>query len=131
MSTRELGEDQATAIRERAEQLVRERSLLTPHINTATTREEICDLIHVLEVHQVELEMQNQELRRTQLELDLARARYFELYDQAPVGYVTLDDAGLITSANLAIEQALGLERGLLCKQRFETFILADDQDTY
>jgi PAS domain-containing protein len=58
------------------------------------------DTVHELLVHQVELEMQNEELRRLQASLDAERARYFELFDLAPVGYITLDDHNLILEAN-------------------------------
>ena len=52
-------------------------------------------------MHQIELEMQNEELRRAQGELEASRARYFDLYDLAPVGYFTLSEQGLILEANL------------------------------
>ncbi len=52
-------------------------------------------------MHQIELEMQNEELQRSQTELENARARYFNLYDLAPIGYVTLSEKGLILEANL------------------------------
>jgi PAS domain S-box-containing protein len=88
-------------------------------------------MLHELQVHQIELEMQNEELRRTQVEMHAARARYFDLYDLAPVGYCTLSEKGLILQANLAAAAQLGLARGALIKQLFTRFILKGDQDIY
>ena len=84
-----------------------------------------------LHVHQIELEMQNEELRRAQLELDMARARYFDLYDLAPVGYCTLNEQGLIMEANLTAATLLGVIRGVLAGQPISRFILKEDQDGY
>ena len=58
--------------------------------------EQIKVMLHELHVHQIELETQNEELRRAQLELDASRARYFDLYDLAPVGYCTVSAQGLL-----------------------------------
>ncbi len=82
-------------------------------------------------MHQIELEMQNEELRRPQAELDAARARYFDLYDLAPVGYCTLSEKGLILEANLTAATLLGVARGALVKQPISRFILKEDQDIY
>jgi two-component system cell cycle sensor histidine kinase/response regulator CckA len=89
------------------------------------------DLLHELRVHQIELEMQNDELRRTQEELESSRARYFDLYDLAPVGYVTVGENGLILEANLTAATLLGMERRALVNQPFSRFILPEDQDIY
>jgi len=89
------------------------------------------NLIHELRVHQIELEMQNEELRRAQAELDAARARYFDLYDLAPVGYCTVSEQGLILEANLTATTLLGVARGALVKQSLTRFILKEDQDSY
>jgi hypothetical protein len=67
----------------------------------ANPESNLLKLIHELEVHRVELEMQAEELRRSQLELVDSRKKYFDLYDLAPVGYVTLDRKGLIGEINL------------------------------
>ncbi len=75
--------------------------------------------------------MQNRELRRAQAELDAARTRYFDLYDLAPVGYLTLSQAGLIQEANLTAATLLGVGRAGLVKQPISRFILKDDQDRY
>ncbi len=88
-------------------------------------------LLHELRVHQIELEMQNEELRRAQAELAASRALYFDLYELAPVGYCTLDLQGLIVQANLTAASQLGLARGKLVGQRLTRFIQREDQDRY
>jgi len=88
-------------------------------------------LLHELQVHQVELEMQNEELRRAQEELEASRARYFDLYDLAPVGYVTLSEQGLILEANLTVATMLGVPRSSLVKKPIARFLFRDDQDVY
>jgi formate hydrogenlyase transcriptional activator len=80
-------------------------------------------LVHELEVHQIELEMQNAELRRAQEELELSRNKYLGLYDFAPVGYFTFDPHGLILEVNLTGAKMLGAERKLLLKKPFINFI--------
>jgi PAS domain S-box-containing protein len=75
--------------------------------------------------------MQNEELRRAQVELDATRARYFDLYDLAPVGYVTVSEKGLILEANLTAARLLGVERSTLVKRRLTSFILPQDEDIY
>ena len=88
-------------------------------------------LLHDLRVHQIELELQNEELRRTQMSLDAERARYFDLYDMAPVGYCTLSEQGLILEANLTAATLLGMARSELIKQPFSRFVESLDQDAY
>src|SRR5512141_2191393 len=70
------------------------------------------DLVHELGTHQIELEIQNEELRRAQEELEESRSRYSELYDYAPVGYFIFDARGLLQEVNLTGAQLLGAERG-------------------
>ena len=93
--------------------------------------EELTAAVDELRVHQIELETQNEELRRAQLELEEQREKYFELFDMAPVGFLTLSDWGIIGDANLTAAQLLGVERQLLVGQPFSDFILAADQDAY
>jgi PAS domain S-box-containing protein len=88
-------------------------------------------LVHELQVHQIELEMQNDELRQAQLQLATSRARMFDLYDLAPVGYCTVNDTGVILEANLTLARLLGTPRGMLIAQRLSQFILAADQDIF
>ena len=92
---------------------------------------DIDGLIHELEVHQIELEMQNEELRQTQLDLEAARDKYSNLYNFAPVGYFSINDKGLILGANFVCARLLGTERGRLTGQRFTNFIAKDDQDVF
>ncbi len=84
---------------------------------------DIQELVHELGTHQIELEMQNEELRIVRDELESSRNQYAELYDFAPVGYFTIDAQGLIEGANLTGAHLLGIERGSLLKRPFISFI--------
>jgi PAS domain S-box-containing protein len=84
-------------------------------------------LVHELQVHQVELELQNEELLQTQRELQRARDRYIDLFDYAPVGFVTLDADGCIVEANLTLALWLGVNAGRLSQQSFARFVSAED----
>jgi len=88
-------------------------------------------LIHELEVHQIELRMQNDELRRIQGELEKTRDSYSHLYDFAPVGYFTLSEKGLIEETNLTLVSMLGIERSALIGKPFSRFVRRDDQDSF
>jgi PAS domain S-box-containing protein len=115
------------SLRQRAEEVLQQQ----PEELREMPPEDIQHLIHELQVHQIELEMQNEELRRIQRELELSRDRYSDLYDFAPVGYFTLSETGLILQANLTAATMLGVERGRLIKQPLSRFILSEDQDIY
>jgi len=119
------------ALRRRAEEFARENAAQSPEDPEAMSPEETRQTLHELRVHQVELEVQNEELRRAQAELDAARARYFDLYDLAPVGYCTLSEQGLLVEANLTAATLLGVARGALVKQPISRFILNADEDIY
>ncbi len=97
----------------------------------STMPEELAAAVHELRVHQIELEMQNEELRRAQLELDARRDKYFELFDLAPVGYLTLSDKGIVGDANFTAAHLLGDERQQLVGQPFSAFVCAPDRDVY
>lgn len=97
----------------------------------ALSPEAIRLVLHDLRVHQTELELQNQELRRTQEQLEASRARYFDLYDLAPIGYLTLSPAGVIQEANLTAAVLLGVPRSALVQQALTRFIAPEDQDIY
>jgi len=116
------------ALRQRAENNLRVHEAVNPE-NLSPS--EIKQLFHELRVHQIELEVQNEELRRTEHELECSRARYFDLYDLAPVGYLTLSEQGLIKEANLAAATMFGVVRSALVKLPISQIILKEDQNTY
>ena len=87
--------------------------------------------LHELKVHHIELEMQNEELRKSRAELEASHELYFDLFDLAPVGYFTLTDDGRILEANLTGSELLGMARRDLLGRKFTQFVLAEDQDDY
>ena len=95
------------------------------------TTEDVNKLVEDLHVHQIELEIQNEELRRAQSELEVSRDGYSDLYDFAPVGYVTISEKGLILQANLACADMLGVERSSLIGKSFSRFVKKEDQDVF
>jgi PAS domain S-box-containing protein len=89
------------------------------------------DLLHELRVHQIELEMQNEELRRAQAALETYEAHYVDLYDFAPVGYLTLNAEGMVTEINLTAAKLLGMERSDIINRRFERFVTDNYKDLW
>ena len=116
-------------LRQKAETLVKKNSD-TLNVNDLTI-DAINQLLHELQVHQIELEMQNEQLRESHILIDIARSRYFDLYDLAPVGYLTLNASGLIQKANLTAATLMGMTRNILIKQPISNLILRDDEDVY
>ena len=95
------------------------------------TPEEKNDALYELHVHQIELEMQNEELRRAQTEIERAKERYFDLYDLAPVGYCTLSEKGIILEANLTFASLIGIARSEVKCKPFSKFICKEYEDSY
>ncbi|EGV19643.1 EAL domain-containing protein [Thiocapsa marina] len=123
--------DAARALRQEAEARIGSDATPSSTDLAALTPEAIRRTLHELQVHQIELTMQNEELRRVQAEIDAVRARYFDLYDLAPVGYCTLSETGLILEANLTAASLLATPKSALIKQPLSRFIVKDDQDLY
>jgi diguanylate cyclase (GGDEF)-like protein/PAS domain S-box-containing protein len=115
------------ALRRHAEDLLKKG----PANIGALSGEEIHRLLHELEVYQVELETQNEELRQTQYDLELARDAYADLYDLAPVGYFSVDPSGLIRRVNLTGAAMLGMERKFLLHQQLSKFTATKGADAY
>lgn len=86
-------------------------------------------LIHDLHVHQIELELQNEELRQTQAELLRSKRKYIELYDEAPVGYCTISLEGTILEVNLTLSQLLGMAPSSLVGQRLSHSVVGEGSD--
>lgn len=89
---------------------------------------DIKKLVHELEVHQIQLEMQNDELRKVQAELELSANMYAELFEFAPIAYLKFDADGIIRRINHAGAELLGIERGLLAAVPFSRFIASADE---
>ena len=117
----------ATALRRRAE----ERLRTTKREVAAMSTKDVQQLVHELQVHKLELEMQNDELQRAQVELAASRDRYADLYDFSPVGHLTLDGQGNILEANIQAGTLLGLSRNKLSGQSLARLIAGEDQDTF
>jgi len=97
----------------------------------ARTVDEVRQLVHELEVHRVELEIQNEELRESELKAEESKERYRQLYDSAPTGYLTLDSSGAILDANLTACHLLQLPRSRLTGQKLSSFVAPMYQDRW
>jgi len=120
--------ESAQDLRRRAEELFRASESLTTKF---TSPVETKRLFYELQVHQIELELQNEALRHAHDELDASQSRYFELYDLAPVGCLTIDESGRIKETNLAAATMLGVARGILTGLLFNQLIFKEDRDIF
>ncbi len=130
MSHETDSEGKFAQLRVRAEDTLICRSAEMPDIS-ALSPDEVQRLVHELAVHQIELEMQNIELRQAQQALEESRDRYLDLYDYAPVGYFTLDNNALVLEANLLGAALLGIVRGSLIGKPLTSFVDKESQDTF
>ena len=114
-------------LRERAQKYLS----ASPSDAEVLSQENVIRLVHELETYQVELELQNQDLIKAQNEREQSRRRFSDLYDFAPVGYLTVSDKGLIIEANLTVSDMLGMPRRVLLNQPFSAFICEADKNIY
>jgi len=128
MTEHKSGEDRTARLRRLAEERRRESG--AQDVRTMP-EEDVRGLAHELQVHQIELEMQNEELRKAQEQLGESLARYSDLYDFAPVGYVTSNREGLILEANLTFAVQLGVERGSLINTPLWFYATAPDRGKF
>jgi PAS domain S-box-containing protein len=124
-------DDAALTLRSLAEARWRDSDAALSVTSASLTAQGTAHLLHELQVHQIELEMQCEELMRSQQELETSRARYFELYDRAPVGYCLISNGGLILEANLTAATLLGRPQSQLVKRALTQFIAHGDQDIF
>lgn len=115
------------SLRAAAEQIISEQ----PEKGMIQANLETEKLIHELGVHQIELEMQNEELRQTQEKLEESRSKYAELYDSAPVGYFVLDARGFVVDANLTGCTILDDMRNNVIGRPFFTHVVPDDRHLF
>ena len=120
--TQKLPEDELIDLRLRAEAVIHDKAIDFPDVSTLPTKE-LQSLVHELRVHQIELAIQNDEIKRVQLALEASRDEFEDLYDFSPVGYFTLTEKGLIIQANLTGANLLGKARPKLINMRFGHFV--------
>lgn len=113
-------------LRLRAEELIQQKPVA---ISEPTS--DILDLIHELTIHQAELEIQNEELQRAHHEISSLEKEYEDLYEFAPCGYLTLNEKGLITRANLTAVKLLDTSRSLLLNTGFSQYVVRDWEVAY
>ena len=123
--------ESATESGEALHKAAEEKAALMPEPQGLLSSDEVRQVLQDVRILRIELEMQNDELRWAQAELEATQARYFHLYEQAPVGFFTLSDAGLVLEANLTAANLLGVARGTLLKQPLTRFILPEDRNIY
>ena len=123
--------NKAGELRRQAEEVALETPVLSREDLQAMSTEEFQRVLHKMRVLQIELELQNEEFRTAQAEIEAERARYVDLYDLAPLGYCTLSEKGLILEANLTAATLLGAVRSDLIKQPISRFLLNEDQNVY
>ncbi|HWQ65253.1 MAG TPA: PAS domain S-box protein [Methanospirillum sp.] len=107
-----------------------DKTARTP-VHSLKAGETLVDLIHELRVHQIEIELQNEELKNAYILLEESRDRYQKLYDLAPVGYFTLTEKALISEVNQTGASMIGVERHRLKRSRFRRFISPDQHDRW
>jgi PAS domain S-box-containing protein len=126
MKKRKQDRSHAEELRRKAEERMQWENPL-PEMSPAEAQK----LIHELRVHQIELEMQNDELRQAHEILEESRSRYSDLYDFAPIGYLTLDELGIIREANLTAARQLQVERSRLIDRQFTHFMVTEDRGAF
>ena len=124
---KEIAGDQP-ALRQRAEERLKKNGLIPDMLSS---KEELQRIVHELSVHQIELEMQKEELLHSRDQLEEALTKYTDLYDFAPLGYLTLSADSTILEANLTAAKLLGIDRALLIGDRCIRFVDHTDRNHF
>jgi PAS domain S-box-containing protein len=123
--------EQADDLRRHAKVMLPLYQSTLPAIHEITLPSEMLEAQRELQLCQIELDMQNNELNRTQVELATSRARYFNIFESATAGYCTLNERGMILEDNQVFAAMLGETKVCLVGQQLTKFIFREDQDTY
>ena len=121
----------AAELRRHAEARLRDRKGQRSKAGDQKSETDSVRVLHELEVHQIELEMQNAELQQAREALEATLEKYTDLYDFAPVGYLTLGPGGEIREVNLAGASLLGIDRSALVKRRFGFFVSPEERSVF
>nr|WP_321397428.1 PAS domain S-box protein [uncultured Desulfobacter sp.] len=119
-------QDKFNQLRRQAEELIRGKAFVSPMV-----AEDPIKLIHELQTYQIELELQNEELKRSQQDLMESQVKYTQLYDFSPVGYLSLSLKGVVLNANLTVADMLSTRRSLLLGKPLSAYIFFEDQDIF
>jgi PAS domain-containing protein len=117
----------AKALRKEAERRYRQKLTDLSHLDQS----DHAKLMQELQIHQIELEMQNEELRDSQLQLEAIHQQYLDLYNDAPVGYASLDDSGMVLRCNRTLIELLGTEDQIMQGHALVEFMLEADQPIF
>ena len=119
------------AFRRKAEEIIRRKAAARPEISEALSPADMLRLLHEMHVQQVELEIQNEELRLAREDAEHMRKQAADLYEMIPAGCITLDHRGMIVNANLSTAMLLGIDRSSLIMEPLGRFIAPEFQHSY
>ena len=131
MTDNNVDSKQTTGTCRLADKITGRRFPLNPPDFAAISSEEICQIVSDLLVHQIELEIQNEQLQRTQQAQTATLAQYFDLYNLAPVGYCTFNELGEIVETNIAATELLNMGWAELIGQPITRYIHFEDQEIF
>ena len=115
------------SLREKAELILKKQH----KTNGDITNEEFNEIINELQIYDVELEIQNEELRQAQVEVEQSRDRFSNLFHNAPIGYIVLDEHGMVIEANHTFCEMLNLTYEMVLRKPFSKFIIPEDQSIF